>query len=80
MVKEKLDAFIDISIVTKHYEKAAEFYNTCRKAGVQGSHIDFLICAVAYEMNLEIFTADKDFLFYSKQIPIRLYEPIKDVS
>lgn len=74
-LKENLAHFPDMPIKTQMYEKAAEYYNTCRKAGVQGSHTDFLICAVATEANLEIFTLDNDFSYYANHIPIKIYNP-----
>jgi predicted nucleic acid-binding protein len=71
-LKTKIEPFDDLPITTKDYETAAEFFNTCRKHGVQGSHTDFLICAVAHNNDLLIFTTDKDFEEYAKHIPIRL--------
>ena len=72
-LRTKLQAFEDQLVTTADYETAAEFYNTCRRNGVQGSHIDFLICAVACNNDLLIFTADQDFTHYAKYLPIRLY-------
>ncbi|MEQ8221107.1 MAG: PIN domain-containing protein [Candidatus Eremiobacterota bacterium] len=72
-LKDFLRPFSDLPIETDDYEKAAEFYNICRKSGIQGSHIDFLICAIAVRYELEIFTSDKDFLLYSKYLPVTLY-------
>ncbi|MFZ2399309.1 MAG: PIN domain-containing protein [Smithella sp.] len=71
-LKETLSCFEDIPLNTEHYEKAAEFCNICRRKGVQGSTIDFLICAVAIMENLVIFTVDKDFENYKKYLPLRL--------
>lgn len=71
-LKEVLSAFEDVALRTGHFEKAAEFANRCRKRGVQGSTIDFLICAVAVEENLLIFTTDRDFAIYAKYLPIGL--------
>jgi len=73
-LKSKLQYFDDLPITTRDYETAAGFYNACRKKGVQGSHIDFLICAVACNNGLLIFTTDKDFQHYAKHVPIRLFE------
>ncbi|MDD5189366.1 MAG: PIN domain-containing protein [Methanoregula sp.] len=74
-LKEKLQAFEDLELSREYYERAAEYYNTCRGAGVQGSHIDFLICATAVEAGMQIFTSDKDFLLYAKHLPISLFHP-----
>jgi len=71
-LKELLSFFEDIPLKTEHFEKAAEFSNICRGKGIQGSTIDFLICAVAYLENLIIFTTDKDFENYEKFLSIRL--------
>jgi hypothetical protein len=76
-LKEKLQAFEDLPLPREYYEKAAEFYNICRSAGVQGSHIDFLICATAAEAGMQIFSTDKDFMLYSKHLPITLHQPIR---
>ena len=71
-LKDMLSAFEDIPLESKHYIKAAEYSNICRKKGIQGSTIDFLICAVANTENLIIFTTDKDFENYKKYLPIEL--------
>ncbi len=72
-LKYYLSTFNDLLIKTEDYEKAAEFFNICRSNGIQGSNTDFLICAVANNNNLEIFTTDKDFENYQKYLPIDLY-------
>jgi predicted nucleic acid-binding protein len=72
-LKEKMRGFTDEPIQTVDYELAAEFSNKCRKCGIQGSHTDFLICAVAVRNSWKIFTTDNDFLHYQKHIPIVLH-------
>jgi hypothetical protein len=74
VIKEKLSYFKNTPIMDSDYELAAEFSNKCRKKGIQGSHIDFLICAVANRIDIPIFTADKDFEHYQKAISFKLYE------
>ena len=73
-LKEKLRSFGDAVIGTEHYELASQLFNQCRKKGIQGSHIDFLICAVGIKNNCSIFTLDKDFEKYQKYIKIKLHE------
>jgi len=73
-LKEKLQAFEDLPHKQQDYEHAAEFYNTCRKKGIQGSQIDLLICAVAAGRAMPIFTSDKDFFLYGKHLNITLYD------
>jgi len=72
-LKDKLRYFQNQPIIDDDYVSAAEFSNLCRQRGIQGSHIDFLICAVAHRLEMSIFTHDKDFQSYSKLIPIMLY-------
>ncbi len=56
-------------------ECAADYYNSCRRHGIQGSSTDFLICALAVRHRLKIFTVDKDFDGYAKCLPIKLHHP-----
>jgi len=73
-LKEKLSHFENTPIQDIDYEFAAELCNQCRKKGIQGSHIDFLICAVTKRIDVPIFTTDMDFPRYQKIISIKLYE------
>ena len=73
-LRKKLNAFEDFFIKQNDYETASEFFNVCRKNGVQGSHIDFLICAVSSNNDFSIFTTDKDFENYSKHVNIQLHK------
>ncbi len=75
LLKEMLRAFDDLSLNTEDYEMAAEFFNKCRKKGIQGSHIDFLICSIAKNHSLAIFTNDQDFHNYSRILNIELHKP-----
>ena len=75
ILKKRLRPFEDLALTQADYERAAEFYNACRKAGIQGSQIDFLICSVSVGNGVPIFTTDKDFLRYKKHLPIFLYQP-----
>ena len=73
-LKEKLSYFNNTPILNSDYELAAELCNKCRGKGIQGSHIDFLICAVAKRLTIPIFTTDKDFAQYQSIISIKLYK------
>ena len=73
-LKKRLSAFPDLELQSQDFELAAEFFNTARSKGIQGSNTDFLICSVAHRLNLSIFTTDKDFILYSTVLPISLYE------
>ena len=72
-LKDKLMYFPNELIIDEDYLSAARFSNLCRQKGIQGSHIDFLICAVANRLEMNIFTYDKDFEFYSQLIPVTLH-------
>lgn len=69
-LKKYLNEFPDLPIQSKDHELAAEYFNTCRAKGIQGSMIDFFICAISINNKLPIFTQDKDFEAYSKIIPL----------
>lgn len=68
ILKKKLSAFRELRIGSVDYESAAALFNKCRSQGIQGSHIDFLICAVALRNKISIFTIDKDFENYSNSL------------
>jgi predicted nucleic acid-binding protein len=73
-LREKLSYFNNSPIQDSDYESAAEMCNQSRKKGIQGSHIDFLICAVAKRLDVPIFTTDKDFFQYRKILEIKLFD------
>lgn len=72
-VRDHLAAFDDLPLVTDDYVAAARSYNTCRAKGVQGSHIDFLICSAAARHATPVFTTDQDFVRYAKYLDLRLH-------
>jgi predicted nucleic acid-binding protein len=71
-LRERLSIFEDFPITTHDYEVAAQFLNECRNHGIQGSYIDFLICAVAANHDMSILTLDQDFQNYQEYIKIRV--------
>ncbi len=78
-LKEKMRAFDDLVITSQNYENAAKIYNDCRKNGIKGSQIDYLICSVAKSNNISIFTTDKDFSNYNKIIELKLHLVRKEI-
>ncbi len=73
-LRNKLRAFPNEQVIDSDYESAAKYSNMCRSNGIQGSHTDFLICAVATRLKMKIYTSDKDFVRYSKHLSISLYQ------
>lgn len=73
-LKSKLIWYDDFEIKTVDYELAASLFNKLKSKGIQGSNIDFLICAVALNNNLSIYTYDQDFFRFSGVIPIKLVQ------
>ena len=69
-LKKHLQAFPDLTIETIDFELAAEFYNTARKNGIQGSNTDFLICALSARHEMPIFTTDNDFSYFCEEFRI----------
>ncbi len=74
-LEEKLQAFEDLPLGRSDYERAAGFYNTCRRRGVQGSPADLLICAVGAGTGMPVFTSDQDFVLYAQHLPVSLHHP-----
>jgi predicted nucleic acid-binding protein len=77
LLKTRLRAFPDLHLQEEIFERAAEIFNACRKAGIQGSNTDLLICAAAEQNDLAIFTTDQDFRRYQKHSKFILHEPRK---
>jgi predicted nucleic acid-binding protein len=73
-LRKKLRAFDDLAANAATYELAASFFNRCRAKGVQGSHIDFLICALSREHGAPILTLDADFARYAPVCNIELHQ------
>jgi predicted nucleic acid-binding protein len=75
IVRGHLAAFGDLQIETPDYVEAARLYNLCRSKGVQGSHVDFLICAVKMRHSAAVLTTDEDFTNYAKHIDLEIHKP-----
>lgn len=71
-IRQSLRALPDREASFLEYELAAEFFNTCRSKGIQGSSTDFLIAACSVTWGLPLLTKDKDFQQYAEHIPLRL--------
>lgn len=74
-LRERLRFYPDVPLSASDYEEAARIHNDCRSAGIAGSDVDFLICAVAARRDWEIFTLDKDFERYARKVPLALFVP-----
>ena len=71
-LRDRLAILPDEAILPEDYVTAATFWNLCRQHGIQGSHIDFLICAVAVRNKWPLLTTDVDFTRYAAHVPIDL--------
>ena len=69
-----LDVFPDVPLSNADYELAAQSFNQCRQAGVQGSNTDFLICAVSMNRAWPVLSLDKDFERFQKHLPLSLFK------
>lgn len=76
-LRDHLRAFADEPLDHEDHERAAEHFNTCRAAGVQGSNTDFLLCAVSERRAFPILTTDVDFTRYAALLPVRLHSIAK---
>ncbi len=73
-IRRSIRGFEDTASLARDYERAAEFSNTCRSEGVQGSPTDLLICAVSERVGSPIFTLDRDFEAFARHLPIHLHQ------
>src|SRR5271154_35462 len=64
ILEERLSAFDDLVISKEIYVKAAEYFNICKMHGINGGHIDFLICAIVSYYNCVLLTTDSDFKMF----------------
>jgi predicted nucleic acid-binding protein len=74
-LQDRLRAFPDMLLRTEDYELAARCFNRCRARGIQGSNTDFLICAVALSREIPVYTTDRDFDAYARQLGVALHVP-----
>ena len=72
LLAEQLGHFPSLLASDADHILAAKLYNKCQKSGIQGSHIDFLILALAVNNDFSVLTTDKDFLHYKKHIKFEL--------
>jgi predicted nucleic acid-binding protein len=79
-LQERFSSFRYLEILPGDYDQAARFFNLCRSHGITGSHIDMLICALAYRNGVPIFTTDGDFPDYARHLPIHLHVPVAEAA
>jgi predicted nucleic acid-binding protein len=72
-LRRDLSSFADSPIESDDFEFAARLSNRCRAAGIAGSPVDFLICAVALKRDWPVFTTDHDFVAYGKLLGVKLH-------
>ena len=60
-LRDLIRPYVDLEPTRHTYEQAAEISNRCRRQGVQGSHVDFLLTALAIEHQTPLLTVDNDF-------------------
>ena len=71
-LRNALRSYDDTPIETEDHEEAARMSNICRRHGIAGSSIDFLLCAVAARRHWKIFTTDGDFKRYARVLNVHL--------
>jgi predicted nucleic acid-binding protein len=74
-LRSELRAFDNEALQTDDYEVAASMYNICRRAGIQGSNTDFLLCSLSLRIGASIYTLDRDFEAFAKLLQITLFYP-----
>jgi predicted nucleic acid-binding protein len=72
-LRDALRLYEETMLVTDDFEEAARMSNECRRRGITGSPVDFLLCAVAERHKWQIFTSDRDFEHYRRILGLRLF-------
>ena len=72
-LRDNLSAFPDLNLNASGYERAAEFFNICRRKGIQSSNTDFLLCAVSERHDMPILTMDRDFELFQEHISVNMH-------
>lgn len=72
-LREALRLYEETALGVSDYEEAARMSNECRRRGVTGSPVDFLLCAVAERHQWQIFTTDRDFEHYRRILGLTLF-------
>lgn len=74
-LRHRLRAFPNEPLTVEDYEEAAVAHNQCRSAGISGSPVDFLLCAISLRRGWPIFTTDADFTSYADVLSLKLHSP-----
>jgi predicted nucleic acid-binding protein len=72
-LRDALRLYEETTLVTGDFEEAARMSNECRRRGITGSPVDFLLCAVAEHHKWQIFTSDRDFERYRRILGLTLF-------
>jgi predicted nucleic acid-binding protein len=72
-LREALRLYEQTTLVVDDFEEAARMSNECRRRGITGSPVDFLLCAVAERHEWQIFTTDRDFDHYRRVLGLTLF-------
>ena len=72
-LRDALRLYEETTLITNDFEEAARMSNECRRRGITGSPVDFLLCAVAERHQWQIFTTDRDFDQYKSILGLTLF-------
>jgi predicted nucleic acid-binding protein len=72
-LREVLRLYEETTLVVDDFEEAARMNNECKRRGITGSPVDFLLCAVAEHHQWQIFTTDHDFDHYRRILGLTLF-------
>jgi predicted nucleic acid-binding protein len=72
-LRDALRLYEETALITNDFEEAARMSNECRRRGITGSPVDFLLCAIAERHHWQIFTTDRDFELYRRILGLTLF-------
>ena len=74
-VRDQLSEFPNEPLDVTDDEEAARCFNRFAARGIASSATDCLLCAVALNRHIPIFTRDRDFERYRKAVPLGIFDP-----
>jgi hypothetical protein len=72
-LREYLRAFPDAAEAVGDRETAASFFNDLRSKGIDASHVDMFVCAMAVRLGADVYALDADFERYAAELPVGLH-------
>jgi predicted nucleic acid-binding protein len=75
MIRSDLRSFDEERLTLFDFERAAQISNVLKAKGIADTATDCLMCAVAADRGMAVFTTDDGFRHFAKYTAVRLHTP-----